>query len=54
MKVKLIVPRAGVGFSQNVGDIIDVEAKEGARLIEAGQASAVRASKKKVEKAVKQ
>lgn len=38
MKVRLLVSRAGVGFSQNAGDEIDVDTAEAARMIEAGQA----------------
>lgn len=40
MKVKLLVSRSGVGFSQNVGDVIDVDKSEGLALIKAGQAVA--------------
>lgn len=58
MKVKLKVSRAGVGFSQNAKEVIEVSDEEGARLINAGQADPVnvieRAVKNKpVEKAVK-
>jgi hypothetical protein len=42
MKIKLLVSRAGIGFAQNRGDVIDVEAAEGARMVEAGQAEIVR------------
>lgn len=59
MKVKLLIARAGVDFTQNVGDEIEVSAEEGKRLIEAGQAAPVRSSapekavrKKTAEKAV--
>lgn len=41
MKVKLLISRAGVGFSQNVGDIIEVPHEEGMRMIKDGQAVAV-------------
>ena len=41
MKVKLLISRAGVGFSQNVGDEIEVSEAEGLCLIKAGQADAV-------------
>ena len=40
MKVKLLVSRAGVGFSQNVGDVIEVDADEGKRLLDRGMAEA--------------
>jgi hypothetical protein len=42
MKVKLLVARAGQGFTQNRGDEIDVGADEGARMLAAGQAELVR------------
>lgn len=38
MKLKLLCSRAGVGFSQNVGDEIEVGDAEGLRMIDAGQA----------------
>ena len=38
MRVCLKVSRAGIDFSQQAGDIIDVSADEGKRLIESGQA----------------
>lgn len=44
MKIKLLVSRAGVGLVQNVGDVIDVPAEEGQRMIEAGQAEIVRSA----------
>ena len=51
MKIKLLVARAGVGFSQNRGDEIDVNADEAQRMIDAGQAELVRAAP--VERAAK-
>lgn len=51
MKVKLLVSRAGVGFSQNAGDIVEVSDGEASRMIEAGQAEPVRAQP--VERATK-
>jgi hypothetical protein len=39
MKVKLLVSRAGVGFSQNAGDVIEVD--EGKRLLDRQMAEAV-------------
>jgi len=42
MKVSLLVSRAGPTFSQKKGDIVDVSADEGKRLIAAGQAQAVK------------
>lgn len=54
MKLKLLISRAGVGFSQNVGDVIEVETEEAERLVEAGQAVSVEtASKKPAENASK-
>ena len=41
MKVKLLTSRAGVDFSQNAGDVIDVSEAEGKRMIEAGQAAPI-------------
>ena len=38
MKVKLLVSRAGVDFSQSVGQVIEVSAAEGKRMIAAKQA----------------
>ncbi len=45
MKVKLLTSRAGLDFSQNRDEEIEVSAAEGKRLIEAGQAIPVRAAK---------
>ena len=42
MKVCLKISRAGAKFSQKAGDIIDVSADEGKRLIELGQAEKVK------------
>ena len=58
MKVKLLVSRAGVGFSQNRNDVIEVSEKEGMSLIAAQQAEIVgkverAVSKKTTQKAVK-
>ncbi len=53
-EVKLLTARAGVGFSQNVGDVVEVSAAEAKRMIEAGQAVAAgKKAKKPIEKAVK-
>ena len=41
MKVKLLVGRAGADFSNSPGEVIDVDAAEGQRLCESGQAEAV-------------
>lgn len=38
MEIKLLISRAGVGFSQNAGDTIEVSEDEALRMIEAGQA----------------
>lgn len=51
MKIKLLTARAGVTLSQSRGEVIDVGADEGQRMIDAGQAELVRAAKP--EKAVK-
>jgi hypothetical protein len=42
MKICLLVSRAGPTFSQKKGDIVEVSADEGKRLIAAGQAQAVK------------
>jgi len=42
VKVKLLTSRAGNNFAQSMGDVIDVPAAEGKRMIDAGQAQAVR------------
>lgn len=49
MKVKLLVSRGGIDFSQAAGDVIEVSAAEGERMIAAEQAVAV--GKVKAEKA---
>lgn len=41
MKVKLLVSRAGPFFSQNAGEIIEVDDAEGKRLIASDQAEPV-------------
>jgi hypothetical protein len=41
MKVKLLVSRAGHGFSQAYGSTVDVPAEEAQSLIAAGQAEAL-------------
>mgnify|MGYP007131710123 FL=1 len=48
MKVRLLVNRAGVDFSQSIGQEIDVSDGEAQRLIAGGQAEAVR--EKRVER----
>lgn len=60
MKVKLLISRAGVGFVQNRGDVVEVPDDEGARMIASGQAEPVRTAKRetaarkpRAEKAVK-
>jgi len=60
MKIKLLISRAGADFSQNAGDVIEVGADEGQRMIDAGQAELMRdakieraVAKAKVEKATK-
>lgn len=60
MKIMLLVSRAGPAEANNRGDVIDVDQDEAIRMIEAGQAEAVREApaetatpKGKAEKAVK-
>tara|TARA_A100001201_G_C4095729_1_gene203686 strand:+ start:4963 stop:5142 length:180 start_codon:yes stop_codon:yes gene_type:complete len=50
MKVKLITPRAGIGFSQNRGDIIEVDNDEAKRMIEKGQCEPVKSTKRQTAK----
>ncbi len=50
MKVKLLISRAGLSFSQNIGDEVEVGEEEGKRLIQAGKATPV-TEKRKVQKA---
>lgn len=45
MKVKLLVSRSGVDFSENAGDVVDVSDQEGRRLIDQGMAEAAPAEK---------
>lgn len=45
MKVKLLVSRAGINFSQIPGDVVEVGDGEGVRMIEAGQAVPVAESR---------
>ena len=42
MQIKLLVSRAGIDFSQNIGQILDLPNDEAIRLIEAGQAEPVK------------
>ena len=51
MKVKLLVSRGGLTFTQKVGEIIDVDKEEGIRMIERYQAISAKEDKK--ERAVK-
>lgn len=44
MKIRLLTARAGVNFSQNRGEEIEVSKAEAIRMIEAGQAEPVRAA----------
>lgn len=41
MKVRLTVSRAGGRISESTGTVVEVGEKEGARMIQAGQAEAV-------------
>lgn len=52
MKVKMLVSRSGADGASDPGDVIEVDASEAKRMIEAGQAEAVRTGKKP-EKAIK-
>lgn len=47
MKIKLLIGRAGFGFAQNVGEIVEVGADEALRMIEAGQAEPLTADVRK-------
>lgn len=51
MKIKLLTSRAGIGFSQNFGDVIEVGTAEGEMMIARGEAELVR--EQKIERAVK-
>lgn len=42
MQVKLLVSRAGVGFSQSRGEVVDIPDGEAIRMIEQGQAEPIR------------
>jgi hypothetical protein len=42
VKVRLLVNRAGINFSQSTGDVVDVSDAEAQRLIASAQAEAVR------------
>lgn len=42
MKIRLLTARAGVNFSQDRGEVIEVSDAEAVRMIEAGQAEPVR------------
>jgi hypothetical protein len=52
MKVKLLIARATANGSENRGDIVEVSDAEAMRMINAGQAEAMR-SQKAPEKSVK-
>lgn len=45
VKVRLIVSRAGTGFAQSAGDVIEVSDQEAKRMIAAEQAVPVRGEK---------
>ncbi|ALA26727.1 hypothetical protein [Piscirickettsia salmonis] len=49
MKVKILVPRAGINISYNIGDIIDLPDKTAKAMMKHGDAEAVnvKTSKKK-------
>jgi hypothetical protein len=50
MQIRLLVSRAGSDFAQNAGDVIEVDADEAGRMIDAGQAELIR--EEAVERAV--
>lgn len=50
-KIKLLTSLAGISFSHNAGDIVDCNAEEAARYINAGIAEAVETAAPKIEKA---
>ena len=52
MKVKMLVSRSGPEICDNAGDEVEVIAEEGKRMVDAGQAVAVKATKP-TEKATK-
>ena len=51
VKVRLLVSRAGDGFAQNQGDVIEVDKDEAKRMLEAGQCEPV--AQKRAERAEK-
>jgi hypothetical protein len=54
MKVKLVISRCGAGFTDNVGDEIEVTKEEAKRMMEASPPQCVPVrGKNKVEKATK-
>lgn len=58
MRVKLLVSRGGINFTQSAGEEIEVSPTEGKAMIEAGQAEEVSskaqtATRSKSEKAIK-
>lgn len=53
MKVKLLISRGGVGFTQNAGDEIDVDNDEAKRMMEANPPQCVPVRATKSEKAVR-
>lgn len=53
MKIIMLVSQQGPNVSRNCGDLVDVDADEAKRLIDAGFAKPERSKSSKVEKAVK-
>ena len=51
-KVKLLTSMAGINFSHNVGDIIEMSDEQAVRFVDAGIAEAVDAPKSKIERAI--
>lgn len=52
-QVKLLTSMAGVDFSHNAGDVIEVSEDQAKRYVEAGIAEALVSEQPKVERAVK-
>ncbi|MGJ3493569.1 hypothetical protein ACR9PT_03170 [Piscirickettsia salmonis] len=47
MKVKILMPRAGINISYNIGDIVDLPEKSAKAMIKHGDAAAVDVKKPK-------
>ena len=51
MKVKLLIARAGKGFSNVPGDVVDLDEQEAKTLVARGQAEAIAVAPKRKPKA---